>query len=129
MMISACRPSWSRRAAGALAVVMTIVRAYAGAAVMSGLSGSRSSRPVTTAIGGVGGRSSRRWLHSSCGRAGLYFSSRTVDAPTRMTSHSVRSRANTRRSVSEEIPCVTPFSEAAPSAVATMFARSQRPSG
>ena len=33
IMISAYRPSWSRRAAGALAVVMTIVRAYAGAAV------------------------------------------------------------------------------------------------
>ena len=59
-MTSACRASWSRRAAGALAVVMTIVRASGGAAVISGLSGSRSSRPVTTAIGGVGGRPSRR---------------------------------------------------------------------
>jgi hypothetical protein len=43
-----------------IAVVMTIVRAYGGAAVTRGLSGARSSRPVTTAIGGVGVRPSRR---------------------------------------------------------------------
>ena len=45
---------------GRLGAVITIVRACAGAAAISGLSGSRSSRRVTTAIGGVGGRPSRR---------------------------------------------------------------------
>src|SRR5271166_5880517 len=37
-----------------------LVRAYSGTSVMRRLAGSRSSRAVTTAIGGVGGRPSRR---------------------------------------------------------------------
>ena len=44
-----------------------------------------------------------------------------------MTSDSVRSSANTRRSVSEDRPAETPSSAAAPSALDTMLARSHRP--
>jgi hypothetical protein len=58
------------RSAGALSVVITIVRACAGAPVNSAPDRSRSSSLVTTAIGGDGGRPSRSFRHDSRGRAG-----------------------------------------------------------
>jgi hypothetical protein len=70
-MTSACLASSARRSAGAWAVVMTIVRAYAGASEIRRLAGSRSSRAVTTAIGGVGGRLDRRSRQGSWILAGL----------------------------------------------------------
>jgi hypothetical protein len=108
---------------------MTIVRADGGAMSTTGLDGSRSSRAVTTAIGGVGVRPGRRSGQSSCWRTGLYFSARTVAAPTTITSASVRSSANRRRSAREDRPEVRPSTIAAPSALDTMLARIHGPSG
>jgi DNA-binding NarL/FixJ family response regulator len=70
-MTSAFGSSAARISRGAWAVVMTMVRASGGAPAMSGLAGSRSSRAVITAIGGVGARPDRRPVQSCCGRAGL----------------------------------------------------------
>ena len=102
-----------------------MVRAPGGAAVSSGLDRSRLIRLVTTAMAGTGTGPSRRPGHSSSGRTAAYRSARAVPAPTRITSHSVRSRANRLRSASLDSPALRPRIVAAPSALLTMFARTQ----
>ena len=59
MITSACSAACLRTCAGADRVVITMVRASPGAAVSSGLSRSRSSCAVSTAMGGVAGRPAR----------------------------------------------------------------------
>jgi hypothetical protein len=70
VMTSARRASLARRSCGAVAEVMTMVRASGAASVNSGLSGSSSSRALTTAIGGVAGRPSRKCGQRRLRRAG-----------------------------------------------------------
>ncbi len=121
---SACLAAAARRAAGAAAVVSTIVLVSGDAPASSGPSGSRPSSLVTTAIGGVGARPFRSAAQISRPATGRYRSTLAVLAPTRMTSARLRRTENTRRSAAPDRPPERPAREAAPSALATMFARS-----
>ncbi len=115
-----------RSSAGAASVVTTIVRACPGPVTSSGPSGSRPAIWLdSTAIGGVGGRPDRSpgQVSSSC--TGRYRSILAVPAPTTITSARLRSTLKIARSARPDRPPDRPPREAAPSALATMFARTQ----
>ena len=76
---------------------------------------------------GCSGRPEARRQSASAGstRIGPYPSSRTVPAPTRTTSQSLRNRSNTRLSATLDSPAERPSAVTAPSTLETKFTRSQ----
>ena len=105
--------------------MITIVRAPAGAPASSGAGRVEASRPLSTAMGGVAGRPARSGAQRAATRAGRYASARTVPAPTRITPASARSRPKISWSAGPPRPPERPSTEAAPSALSIMLARTQ----
>src|SRR5215207_5052231 len=129
-MTSARSASSARRSAGERSAVSSSVGSPTPE--NSGQSGSRSSRPLTTAIGGVGRwpRASRCAAYSGRGSSGPYFSARAVPAPTRITSERERSMANTSLSPGDDSVPDRPFQPwAAPSRLVIMLDRTHGMSG